>query len=160
MRQLTTDSVINCMCLHSAARVEASVLPHPSGRQVPSSLSLQQLREAWRWTVTWRRTVWRSGKMISSGHQVIPQVEERHFFHDTNRDSILTVCLCVFSLVTSSSEHPDGDSPVLAPKDDVINIHPDHHSRSPQITRTVVIKVRPATAENTVTWESQESDIR
>ena len=82
------------------------------------------------------------------------------------------MCLCVFSLVThvnktsrsealtSSSEHPDCDPPAPALKDDATNIHPDHHSRSPKISRTVIIMVRPATAENTVEMESQESDTR
>ncbi|XP_067462125.1 homeodomain-interacting protein kinase 1-like [Thunnus thynnus] len=64
----------------------------------------------------------------------------------------------ISEVLASASEHPVCDPPAPALTDEATNIHPDHHSRSPKISRTVIIMVRPATAENTVALESEESD--
>ncbi|XP_044231531.1 homeodomain-interacting protein kinase 1-like isoform X2 [Thunnus albacares] len=64
----------------------------------------------------------------------------------------------ISEVLSSASEHPVCVPPAPSLMDEATSIHPDHHSRSPKISRTVVIMVRPATAENTVTLESEESD--
>ncbi|XP_042244081.1 homeodomain-interacting protein kinase 1-like isoform X4 [Thunnus maccoyii] len=64
----------------------------------------------------------------------------------------------ISEVLSSASEHPVCVPPAPSLMDEATSIHPDHHSRSPKISRTVAIIVRPATAENTVTLESEESD--
>ncbi|XP_067470762.1 homeodomain-interacting protein kinase 1-like [Thunnus thynnus] len=64
----------------------------------------------------------------------------------------------ISEVLSSASEHPVCVPPAPSLMDEATSIHPDHHTRSPKISRTVVIMVRPATAENTVTLESEESD--
>ncbi|XP_067462128.1 homeodomain-interacting protein kinase 2-like [Thunnus thynnus] len=76
----------------------------------------------------------------------------------TSTQQLLSQESAISDVLASASEHPVCDPPAPALTDEATNIHPDHHCRSPKISRTVIIMVRPATAENTVALESEKSD--